>query len=59
MIDSVAIHLQVSVKNLKGRKERKKDFMVMENLFYDRTISRIYDLKGSKRSQDLRDPNEF
>lgn len=51
MIDSAAIHFQVSVKNLKGGKERKKDFVVMENLFYNRTISRIYDLKGSKRSR--------
>ncbi|XP_047341042.1 putative 1-phosphatidylinositol-3-phosphate 5-kinase FAB1C [Impatiens glandulifera] len=42
---------QVSVKNLKGGKEIKMDLMVMENLFFKRSISRIYDLKGSARSR--------
>jgi 1-phosphatidylinositol-3-phosphate 5-kinase len=27
------------------------DVLVMENIFYDRQISRIYDLKGSERSR--------
>lgn len=27
------------------------DLIVMENLFYGRTISRVYDLKGSVRSR--------
>lgn len=38
-------------KNLKGGREMKMDFMVMENLFFGRNISRIYDLKGSLRSR--------
>ncbi|GAV82574.1 Cpn60_TCP1 domain-containing protein/PIP5K domain-containing protein [Cephalotus follicularis] len=42
---------QVSVKNLKGGKETKIDLMVMENLFFRRRVSRIYDLKGSVRSR--------
>ncbi|KAJ8769229.1 hypothetical protein K2173_001466 [Erythroxylum novogranatense] len=42
---------QVSVKHLKGGKETKMDLMVMENLFYKRSITRIYDLKGSARSR--------
>ncbi|XP_022776379.1 putative 1-phosphatidylinositol-3-phosphate 5-kinase FAB1C [Durio zibethinus] len=42
---------QVSVKHLKGGKETKMDLMVMENLFFRRSISRIYDLKGSARSR--------
>ncbi|KAB1208192.1 putative 1-phosphatidylinositol-3-phosphate 5-kinase FAB1C [Morella rubra] len=42
---------QVSVKHLKGGKETKMDLMVMENLFYKRNISRVYDLKGSARSR--------
>ncbi|XP_007045106.2 PREDICTED: putative 1-phosphatidylinositol-3-phosphate 5-kinase FAB1C [Theobroma cacao] len=42
---------QVSVKHLKGGKETKMDFMVMENLFFRRSISRVYDLKGSARSR--------
>ncbi|KAF8098677.1 hypothetical protein N665_0261s0042 [Sinapis alba] len=42
---------QVSIKHSKGGKETKMDLMVMENLFYNRRISRIYDLKGSARSR--------
>ena len=42
---------QVSVKHLKGGKETKMDLMVMENLFFKRNISRVYDLKGSARSR--------
>ncbi|KAL4362654.1 hypothetical protein GQ457_04G009080 [Hibiscus cannabinus] len=42
---------QVSVKHLKGGKETKMDIVVMENLFFRRSISRIYDLKGSARSR--------
>ncbi|XP_057962496.1 putative 1-phosphatidylinositol-3-phosphate 5-kinase FAB1C isoform X2 [Malania oleifera] len=42
---------QVTVKYLKGGKETKMDLMVMENLFFKRCISRVYDLKGSARSR--------
>ncbi|KAK9115379.1 hypothetical protein Syun_022176 [Stephania yunnanensis] len=42
---------QVTVKNLKGGREMKMDLMVMENLFFQRNISRVYDLKGSARSR--------
>uniref|UniRef100_A0A7N0VHV3 1-phosphatidylinositol-3-phosphate 5-kinase n=1 Tax=Kalanchoe fedtschenkoi TaxID=63787 RepID=A0A7N0VHV3_KALFE len=42
---------QVATQNLRGGKERKVDLIVMENLFYDRNISMIYDLKGSARSR--------
>ncbi|XP_042454677.1 putative 1-phosphatidylinositol-3-phosphate 5-kinase FAB1C [Zingiber officinale] len=42
---------QVSVKHSKGGREMKIDVMVMENLFFNRSISRIYDLKGSVRSR--------
>ncbi|KAM7275562.1 hypothetical protein ACFE04_017428 [Oxalis oulophora] len=42
---------KVSVKHLKGGKEMKMDLMVMENLFFERRISRVYDLKGSLRSR--------
>ncbi|KAK3040728.1 hypothetical protein RJ639_029250, partial [Escallonia herrerae] len=42
---------QVIVKHSKGGKESKMDLMVMENLFYRRNISRVYDLKGSARSR--------
>lgn len=42
---------QVGVKHLKGGKETKMDLMVMENLFFKRKISRVYDLKGSARSR--------
>ncbi|KAL9229278.1 hypothetical protein vseg_004763 [Gypsophila vaccaria] len=42
---------QVTVKHLKGGRETKMDLMVMENLFFNRRISKVYDLKGSSRSR--------
>ncbi|KAG0543648.1 hypothetical protein BDA96_02G207200 [Sorghum bicolor] len=42
---------QVSIKNSKGGREVKMDLMVMENIFFQRSISRVYDLKGSGRSR--------
>ncbi|KAI4381477.1 hypothetical protein MLD38_007546 [Melastoma candidum] len=42
---------QVTSRNLKGGKETKIDLMVMENLFFQRSISRVYDLKGSSRAR--------
>uniref|UniRef100_A0A0E0LV19 1-phosphatidylinositol-3-phosphate 5-kinase n=1 Tax=Oryza punctata TaxID=4537 RepID=A0A0E0LV19_ORYPU len=42
---------QVNIKGLKGGREVKMDLMVMENLFFERKISRVYDLKGSLRSR--------
>ncbi|XP_073135211.1 putative 1-phosphatidylinositol-3-phosphate 5-kinase FAB1C [Henckelia pumila] len=47
---------QVSVKHLKGGRETKMDLMVMENLFFRRNVSKIYDLKGSLRSRYNSDP---
>lgn len=41
----------MSVKHLKGGRETKMDLMVMENLFFRRNISKVYDLKGSSRSR--------
>ncbi|KAJ6324359.1 hypothetical protein OIU76_011626 [Salix suchowensis] len=42
---------QVTIKYLRGGKETKMDLMVMENLFFNRNIARVYDLKGSSRSR--------
>ncbi|KAD7116625.1 hypothetical protein E3N88_03893 [Mikania micrantha] len=42
---------QVNVKHLRGGKESKSIVMVMENLFFKKNISRVYDLKGSARSR--------
>ncbi|KAJ6771887.1 1-PHOSPHATIDYLINOSITOL-3-PHOSPHATE 5-KINASE FAB1C-RELATED [Salix koriyanagi] len=42
---------QVTIKYLRGGKETKMDLMVMENLFFNRNIERVYDLKGSSRSR--------
>lgn len=47
----ILVRWQVTVKYLKGGKETKMDLMVMENLFFKRNISRVYDLKGSARSR--------
>lgn len=41
----------MTTKHVKGGKETKMDLMVMENLFFKRKISRVYDLKGSARSR--------
>ncbi|GAB4828783.1 hypothetical protein Ancab_018444 [Ancistrocladus abbreviatus] len=46
---------QVTVKHLRGGKETKMDLMVMENLFFKRSISKVYDLKGSLRSRYVSD----
>lgn len=45
------------MKHLKGGKETKMDLMVMENLFFKRKISKVYDLKGSARSRYISDTN--
>ncbi|XP_071741165.1 putative 1-phosphatidylinositol-3-phosphate 5-kinase FAB1C [Rutidosis leptorrhynchoides] len=42
---------QVNVKHMRGGKETKTHVMVMENLFFKKNISRVYDLKGSARSR--------
>ncbi|KAL5698578.1 1-phosphatidylinositol-3-phosphate 5-kinase [Ranunculus cassubicifolius] len=42
---------QVSSKHVKGGKELKMDVLVMENLLFRRTVTRVYDLKGSSRSR--------
>ncbi|KAL0372701.1 UNVERIFIED_CONTAM: putative 1-phosphatidylinositol-3-phosphate 5-kinase FAB1C [Sesamum calycinum] len=42
---------QVSVKHAKTAKETKMDLMLMENLSFKRSISKVYDLKGSARSR--------
>ncbi|CAN4115567.1 unnamed protein product [Withania somnifera] len=42
---------QVTSKHLKGGKESKMDVLVMENLLYGRSLTRLYDLKGSSRSR--------
>ncbi|XP_051203852.1 putative 1-phosphatidylinositol-3-phosphate 5-kinase FAB1C [Lolium perenne] len=42
---------QVVGKNMKDGKELKVEVMVMENIFFNRKVSRIYDLKGSLRSR--------
>ncbi|XP_023734169.1 putative 1-phosphatidylinositol-3-phosphate 5-kinase FAB1C [Lactuca sativa] len=44
---------QVTVKHLRSGngKEMKMHVMVMENLFFKKRISRVYDLKGSARSR--------
>lgn len=39
--------MQVTKRNVKSGKESKHDLMVMENLTYNRNITRQYDLKGA------------
>ncbi|EPS70672.1 hypothetical protein M569_04087, partial [Genlisea aurea] len=42
---------QVASKHVKGGKESKMDLLVIENLFFRRNMTRLYDLKGSTRSR--------
>lgn len=39
--------MQVTKRHIKSGKEVKHDLMVMENLTYNRNITRQYDLKGA------------
>ncbi|KAJ6825386.1 1-phosphatidylinositol-3-phosphate 5-kinase FAB1B-like isoform X1 [Iris pallida] len=42
---------QITTKHLKGGKESRMDVLVMENLLFGRTVTKLYDLKGSSRSR--------
>ncbi|SMN19246.1 similar to Saccharomyces cerevisiae YFR019W FAB1 1-phosphatidylinositol-3-phosphate 5-kinase [Maudiozyma saulgeensis] len=45
---------QIQVKNsLSGSKSYKMDVIIMENLFYEKKTSRIFDLKGSMRNRHV------
>lgn len=44
---------RVGFKNPTSGKSVKMDLLVMENLFYDRSISHIFDLKGSMRNRHV------
>ncbi|MED6192518.1 1-phosphatidylinositol-3-phosphate 5-kinase fab1b [Stylosanthes scabra] len=49
---------QIMTKLPKGAgKDSKMDVLVMENLLFRRTVTRLYDLKGSSRSRYNPDPN--
>lgn len=45
---------QVEVRNSMNGKVFKMDFLIMENLFYNRTTTRIFDLKGSMRNRHVK-----
>ncbi|KAK3329470.1 hypothetical protein B0H66DRAFT_26367 [Apodospora peruviana] len=49
---------QVIIKNPVTNTEMKLDLLVMENLFYDRTPSRTFDLKGSMRNRKIQSTGE-
>ncbi|PHH82548.1 hypothetical protein CDD82_5651 [Ophiocordyceps australis] len=49
---------QVIIKNSMTGTDIKLDLLVTENLFYDRTPSRIFDLKGSMRNRKIQSTGE-
>ncbi|CRK40944.1 hypothetical protein BN1708_008395, partial [Verticillium longisporum] len=49
---------QIIIKNPVTGVEIKLDLLVMENLFYDRAPSRIFDLKGSMRNRKIQSTGE-
>ncbi|CAG8493964.1 5651_t:CDS:2 [Diversispora eburnea] len=44
---------RIGYKNENNGKNMKIDIIVMENLFYERKVSRIFDLKGSMRNRHV------
>ncbi|KAK4170356.1 putative phosphatidylinositol-4-phosphate 5-kinase [Cladorrhinum sp. PSN259] len=49
---------QIIIKNPLTNTEIKLDLLVMENLFYDRSPSRTFDLKGSMRNRRIQSTGE-
>lgn len=49
---------QIVIKNPNTGTEFKWDVLVMENLFYDRSNMRIFDLKGSMRNRKIQSTGE-
>ncbi|KAG9234929.1 putative 1-phosphatidylinositol-3-phosphate 5-kinase fab1, partial [Amylocarpus encephaloides] len=49
---------QIAIKNPTTGIEIKWDVLVMENLFYDRQLTRIFDLKGSMRNRKIQSTGE-
>lgn len=45
---------QIQTKNSDSGKSFKMDVIIMENLFYDKKTSRIFDLKGSMRNRHVK-----
>ncbi|KAF3918372.1 hypothetical protein ABW21_db0209423 [Orbilia brochopaga] len=48
----------ISIKNPNTGTELRWDLLVMENLFYDRKMSRTFDLKGSMRNRYVQETGE-
>ncbi|ODA79428.1 hypothetical protein RJ55_05021 [Drechmeria coniospora] len=49
---------QVIIKNPSTGTETKLDLLITENLFYDRSPTRIFDLKGSMRNRKIQSTGE-
>ncbi|RYP63888.1 hypothetical protein DL771_009063 [Monosporascus sp. 5C6A] len=49
---------QIIIKNPMTNTEIKLDLLLMENLFYDRSPTRIFDLKGSMRNRKIQSTGE-
>lgn len=49
---------QIIIKNPNTGTEIKWDILLMENLFYDRSPTRIFDLKGSMRNRKIQSTGE-
>ncbi|RYP19448.1 hypothetical protein DL765_003349 [Monosporascus sp. GIB2] len=49
---------QIIIKNPTTNTEIKLDLLLMENLFYDRSPTRIFDLKGSMRNRKIQSTGE-
>ncbi|XP_023806774.1 1-phosphatidylinositol 3-phosphate 5-kinase isoform X3 [Oryzias latipes] len=45
---------RIGYKNSQNNSEKKLDLLVMENLFYGRKMSQVFDLKGSLRNRNVK-----
>jgi hypothetical protein len=54
----VFVYLVYSVRWNGNGNDITKNLVVMENLFCSKTVTKIYDLKGSKRSRYVRNPEK-
>uniref|UniRef100_A0A1A8VFX3 1-phosphatidylinositol 3-phosphate 5-kinase n=1 Tax=Nothobranchius furzeri TaxID=105023 RepID=A0A1A8VFX3_NOTFU len=45
---------RIGYKNSQNNTEKKLDLLVMENLFYGRKMSQVFDLKGSLRNRNVK-----
>ena len=57
-LDFTNYFTQVTYRSASGKSD-SVDFLVMENIFYDKQVQRVYDLKGSERDRYVSQASEM